>query len=114
MGKCFELNNGRTIERASRWIRIDGKEVTPRHSLYYYADKENGDGRPGYLSYFRYNGREYALSQFISRYSMFGFDQSAETYPAFITGYDADGDLYTPLLCELDEYGERIRLYREF
>lgn len=113
MGKHFELKNGHTLERVSRWIEIDSKEVTPRHSLYYYADKENGDGRPGYLMYFRFKGREYAVGQFIGRYSMFGFDHECKTYPAFITGYDADGDLYTPLLCEIDEYGEKIRLYRE-
>ena len=78
------------------------------------GDKENGDGQPGYLTFFRYHGREYALSQFIARFGAWGFDQRGETYPAFITGYDADGDIYTPLLCELDEYGDRIRLYVEY
>lgn len=97
----------------SRWITIETKYVTSRHSLYCYADEcgEEDGKRP--VSCFRYKGRYYALGQFFSRYGMFGFDLKAERYPAFITGYDGEGDIYTPLLCSLDDYGDKIRLYIE-
>ena len=97
----------------SRWITIQGKYITPRHSLWNYGEKETDDDKKRYLLFFRYGGREYAFAQFIARFGAWGFDQKCERYPAFITGYDGDGDLYSPLLCSIDEYGEKIRLFLE-
>lgn len=98
---------GKKLIRVSGWITIETKYVTSRHSLYYYADEygEKDGKRP--VSCFCYKGRYYALGQFISRWGEYGFDQKAETYPAFISGYDVESGLY------LDKYGERIRLFIE-
>ena len=101
------LANGKSLFRVSRWIPIETKYVTSSHSLYYYADEhgEKDGKRP--VSCFRYKGRYYALGQFVARYGKDGFDQKAEIYPPYISGYDVESGLY------LDKYGEIIRLFIE-
>lgn len=100
----------KNLKRVSRWITVDCIEVTKKHSLYYYGeDTENGK-RTVYV--FRYNGRLYALDQFLNRYGMMGFDKECNEYPAFICGYDGE-NYYNPLLMEIDEYGEKVRLWEE-
>lgn len=101
------------LKRVSRWISIRSLEVTENHSLYCYADKEDDYNGKYTVLAFRYKNRWYALSQFIARFGIMGFDTTCERYPAFITGYDADGNIYNPLLMELDDYGEKCRLYLE-
>lgn len=98
------------LKKVSRWISVKGLEVTEKHSLYCYGeDTENGKR---YVYTFRYNGRLYALDQFLNRFGIMGFDKKCEEYPAFISGYDSE-NYYNPLLIEIDEYGEKVRLYTE-
>lgn len=101
------------LKRVSRWISVDCLNITEKHSLYYYADKEDCYNGKYPVMAFRWNNRWYAIGQFIGRFSMWGFDQKCERYPAYIHAYDGDGDLYCPLLMEMDEYGEKVRLYIE-
>lgn len=103
----------KNLKRVSRWITVNSKMITNRHSLWCYADKEDKNDKNGYILYFRWNGREYAMQQFISRFSMYGFDKECKEFPSFIHGYDADGNVFRPLLIEIDEHGEKVRLYLE-
>lgn len=100
----------KNIIPASRWIRVDYIVITPRHSLWCYADKDD-DGRHGLLGCFRHGGRLYATDQFISRWSMSGFDHECKEYPAFIAGYDADGSIYNPYMIQISGDGDRVRLW---
>ena len=112
----------REIKRVSRWIAIQTNcKVNKNNSLYDYASDENGCSVQSenfnpengvFLDFFRFNGRTYALNQFLNRFGICGFDFDCEEYPSFITGYDGT-DYYKPLLCELDDCGSRIRLYQE-
>lgn len=101
----------KNIKPVSRWISVQYIDVTEKHSLYCYADKTEEYNGKYPVSAFRYNNRWYALNQFINRYSMWGFDPKCEEYPAFICGYDGDGNIFNPLLLRMDEYGEKVRLY---
>ena len=98
----------KTVYRVSNWISIQSAYITPRSDLWYYAEQDE-DGKHGCVDYFRFNGRKYAVNQFISRWSPWG--GGCETLPDFICGYDADGDIYNPLLLELNDEGNAVRLY---
>lgn len=100
------------LKRVSRWIRIDSLEVTKKHSLYCYAGKDDEYNGKYTVLAFRYKNRWYALEQFLSRFGIMGFDKDCKEYPAFISGYDGE-NYYNPLLMEMDEYGEKVRLYTE-
>lgn len=101
----------RKIKRVSRWIKVDCEYVTKNHSLYDYADHycEEGGKAPVFL--FRHNNRLYALSQFM-KLSCPMFFTDIDGKNSFIFGYDCT-DYYYPLLIEISENGEHIRLYEE-
>lgn len=98
----------KTVYRVSNWISIQSAYITPRSDLWYYAEHDEG-GKHGFVDYFRFNGHRYAVNQFISRWSAWG--GGCETLPDFICGYDGDGDIYNPLLLELNDEGNAVRLY---
>lgn len=113
--KVLNTTDGKQIIRISRWIKIkQAYNITEKHSLYYYAEKigENEN----VLDYFVFNGRKYALSQFLC----FGTMWSPTPPPMFyendklqyISGYDST-DYYKPLLIELDDCCEYVRVYTE-
>jgi len=102
----------KNLKRTTRWITIQTIEVTKKHSLYCYGEKLE-DSNKRIVNAFRYHNRWYAIGQFLSRFGIMGFDKDCKEYPAFISGYDGDGNIFNPMLCELDEYGEKIRLYIE-
>lgn len=121
----FKTQNGTTLIRVSRWIRIrQNYNPNKRNSLWYYVKDGNGwrEGQPGYdpesglfLDYFRFNGRNYALEQFISNSSAWGYpiffeDENGKT--SFISGYDSE-NYVNPLLIELDDCCEYVRCYYE-
>lgn len=99
------------LKRVSRWISVNCIYVTEKHSLYYYGDKYSEENGKRPVMAFKWNGRLYAVGQFISRWGMFGFDQQGKEYPKYICGYDGEGDIFNPLLIEIDEYGDKVRLY---
>lgn len=126
MKKVFTAENTRERFTRSRWITVQHLyDVTPRHSLYDFATDENGykpyqdkynPENGNYLDAFRYNGRWFALEQFIGIGSMacpgeqprIKENDGTET---FINAVDFSGDIFHPLHAEIDEYGERIRIY---
>ena len=115
-----------TVTRHSRWITIQRKyRVNKNNGLYEFSMDGNGnkpssgryDPSTGtYLDYFRFNGRNYAIEQFVALGSVWCggepyqfIDTDGKT--TFVTAVDFSGDIYNPLYIELDEYGEKVRVY---
>lgn len=108
--KIITTENGVRWERVSRWIKLDTKEVTTRHKLFDYGDPY--DCKPGksIVTYFRYDGKEYALGQFERfSYPKMWKEKGKTNY---LFGYDCT-EFYYPLVIEIDKRGEMIRLYIE-
>ena len=126
--KQFRTVDGKnTITRLSRWIQIkQNYNVNKRNSLYEFSTDGNGY-TPGhskynpdngtYLDYFCFNGRNYAIGQFIVLGSVwyggapYEFTDT-DGKSTFIHAVDYYGDLCNPLYIEFDEYGERVRVYK--
>ena len=126
--KHFTTTDGKhRITRLSRWITIQQNyNTSKRNSLYDYSTDGSGyhphedgyDPAGGtYLDYFRFGGRTYAIEQFVALGSMwiggqpYRFIDTDGTISS-VDAVDMYGDLYDPLYIELDEYGERVRVYR--
>lgn len=110
--KVFETLDNTKIKRVSRWIKLRvAYNITSRHSLYDYAEKIGET--ENCLDCFVYNGKKYALNQFIRMGSFFSphvtmFYENDELH--HLSGYDAE-NYFNPLLLELDDCGEYVRLY---
>lgn len=91
--------------QSSRWIQIQYKEVTPRHRLWDYSDN-------GTLCYFRHNGREYALGQFVRlKYCSDNGNINLEDGTQLVA-YDCT-EHYKPYLLELGRTSDLVRLWTE-
>ena len=113
-----------TITRRSRWIQIrQNYNPNKRNALAYYItdgngyhihDKEFNRGEGLYLDYFKYRGRNYALSQFYRLESMMMSSENRILKDGkdtvIICAVDAE-NYYNPLYLELNETGEAVRLY---
>lgn len=119
--KEFNTQNGTKIYRVSRWIKIQqAYNITKRNSLYYYATDESGyrEGQEKfnpdnglYCDFFRWNGRNYAIEQFLRLdYPIFFTDTDGKLN--YLSGYDSE-NYYNPILIELDDCGEYVRIYTE-
>ena len=119
--KEFKTQDNKTIYRVSRWIKIEHNyNVSTRNSLYYYATDENGyrEGQSSFnpenglfLDFFTWHGRAYAIEQFYRLdFPMFFTDTDRKLH--YLSGYDSE-DYYNPILIELDEYCENVRVYLE-
>lgn len=115
MEKIFTTTDGKQIARVSRWISIKTDwNITPRHPLYYYScDADDGKRC---VDYFVFHGRKYALDQFYRFGTMFTPTQPPMWYEnsklQHMAGYDSE-NYFCPLMIEVDEYGEHIRVYAE-
>ena len=103
--------DGRKYKRASRWIKIEIRYITKKHVLFDYADTYDCDDGEGLLTCFRHGGRLYALGQFM-RFTTPEFYEDDNGKLQYLSGYDCT-TWYKPLICEIDEGGEYIRLYQE-
>ena len=122
MNTAIITTEGKTIYRKSRWIKIQHNYNPNRHnSLWYYVTDGNGyvenqtgynpDENGLYLDYFRYNGRNYAINQFMRlTYPIFYEDKEGKWQ--YLSGYDGE-NYYNPILIELDECCEYVRVYEE-
>lgn len=118
--KLIKTNDGKMIQRVSCWIKIrQAYDITSRHSLHYYRMDENGyrDGQSAfnpsngtYLDYFRFNGRKYAIEQFLRLDHPIMFEENDKLQ--YLSGYDSE-NYYNPLLIEIDDSGEYVRCYYE-
>lgn len=108
----FPTKDKTTLIRKSRWISIHCKYVTRRHSLAEYADFAGSDDPEiGLLHYFMYQNKAYAIGQFM-RLSYPIFFENEEGKTSYISGYDCT-QYYHPLLIEMDDCCERVRLFDE-
>ena len=127
MKQFTTIDGENTVTRLSRWITIrTNYNANKANSLYHYVTDENGyrthqdeyDPAGGtYLDYFRFGGRTYAINQFVALGSLWiggrpyhFIDTDGEI--SSVHAVDFDGCLYDPLYIELDEYGERVRVYQ--
>jgi hypothetical protein len=110
--KIITTSEKRKYERVSRWITLHSDYVTKRHGLADYSDFSADPDSPdwGLLNYFTYKGKKYALGQFM-RLTYPEFFEDEEGKSSYLSGYDCT-DYYNPLICEIHESGEMIRLYR--
>ena len=102
------------IKPCSRWITVNSKVVTKRHSLECYCD-DFGDGEL-WLDYFRYNNREWAINQFIVFCSPWcGVRPNyidSKGNAVGVSAYDGT-NYYKPLLLEVNDDCSKIRLWLE-
>ena len=125
-GNSGWIDNGlHNFKRVSRWIAVK-HNYTPnkRNSLWDYVTDENGykpyqdNFTPEnglYLDYFRFNGRNYAVEQFLCLGNPFWNpvtycyeDSSGKVH--YLFGVDMD-NYYNPIYVEFDEYCENVRVY---
>lgn len=114
------------VTRVSRWIEIR-HNYNPNHKngLWNYVTDGNGyttcqsnfnpDGGL-YLDFFRWNNRNYAIGQFVGIGSVWcaGLPETFIDTDGKLTvvGFvDFGGDIFNPIYIEIDEYGERVRVY---
>ena len=103
--------DGKTLFRVSRWIRVENKLVTKRHSLFDYSDRYGMEDGYGYLTVFRHNGKQYAVEQFMRLSYPITYED--ENGINVIGAYDSE-QWYKPYLLEMDPNGDYyIRLYEE-
>lgn len=116
MAKTFKTTTtDRTIARISRFIRIRSECVTNRHSLFDYCDGDSEYDGKRTLDYFVFKGKKYALNQFLRLGSPFipeKYQFIENDKMQFLSGVDSE-NYYNPLLIELDECGEYVRVYEE-
>lgn len=106
------MDNYIKLKKVSSWLKVyRNYNVSERNRLYDYASTENGGKR---LDYFRYNGNTYAINQFWERFNEWDYNPYADlnNYPEFIVGWQGDEFIH-PLLLEIDETGEKVRLWKE-
>lgn len=112
MSKIINTIDGKKIKRVSRWLKIRSTYgITARHSLYDFCDTYNDNS----IDYFIYKGKKYALGQFM-RFGGCCTSAYIQWYEngklCFLSGYDCT-NFYNPLLIEVSECGEAVRLYME-
>ena len=107
-----------------RWVKVKTNyNVSPRNPLWDYARDENGntpyqsnfDKNTATLDYFEWNGRKWAVEQFLALGNPFWCavafsyeDEDGKTN--WLSGVDAD-NYYNPIYIELSECGEQVRVY---
>ena len=125
--KKIQTSDGRTIVRLSRWIKVHTNYApSKRNALWDYVRDGYGYGPysdkfdPGqglFLDYFRWNGRNWAIEQFYSTSGTIGFlapmmFENEDGKTSFIAGYDSQ-NCFNPILIEVDDCGEYVRVYEE-
>ena len=123
--KKFLTKDGRTICRVSRWIKVrNAYDVTKRHSLIDYVTDGAGHlyGSPDFdpsdgtfVDYFVWHGRKWALERFLRFGSMWCpqvilWEEGDKVHS--MAGFDRD-NYFNPIMIEMDDCGEYVRVYEE-
>ena len=125
--KKINTSDGRTLVRRSRWIQVrHNYNPNRRNRLWDYVRDGGGYGpysehfNPDtglYLDYFVWDGRKWAIEQFLSTSGTMGLlapiffeDENGKT--SYISGYDG-ANYFDPILLEVDDCGEYVRVYEE-
>lgn len=103
-------DNKRQYKTVSRWIRVQYKEITRRHSLEPYADFRGLHRKTAGVLCFRHSGRWYALDQFLRMPPIFFENEDGKT--SYLSGYDCT-NYYNTELIEIHPNGEYARLWEE-
>ena len=112
--------------RASRWIKVNiDYNPSKRNRLWDYvrdgfgrkpSDEDFCKDESPYLDYFTWRKRNYAIEQFLALGNPFWMPESYSYVEAgqkhWISGVDGE-DIYNPIYIEMDEYGERLRVYEK-
>lgn len=126
---CSGWNESGNVKftRLSRWIKIkQNYSPSKRNSLWDYVEGENGykpcsehftPENGLFLDYFTFNGKNYALEQFLSLGNPFYCPvtysyQTKDGKTLFLSGVDGE-NIYNPIYIEIDENGENVRVYSE-
>lgn len=99
------------IKRVSRWIQVKRIMITKKSHFWDYADSYTEENGKRFIDVFRFNDRLYCISQFLRLSAPYSFIDT-DGKNSFISGYDCT-DYYYPLLIEISENGDYIRLYEE-
>lgn len=102
---------------AGKWQNIKSETVKNKNnSLYDYVIEqqkiENQDKNDFNVNYFKINNVKITIDDLYCRYGMMGFDLKCEEYPEQINCYTDVFSIFDPVYCELDEYGERLRIWK--
>lgn len=126
MYQAITTDDKYVVTRCSRWIKIQRNDNVNKNNLlydfsmdgygYHPHEKEYNKESGTFLDYFRFNGRKYAIDQFVTLGSVACADKPYQFIDTngkttFVSAVDFYGDLYDPLYIELDEYGEHVRVY---
>ncbi len=100
-----------TTFRSGKWHKIKSTVVRNCNNQFYdYCNSNATDS----VDYFNIYGVRVATHELYSRGGCMGFDFNAEHYPPCINCCtDKVGDYLEGTLCELDESGERLRIWKE-
>lgn len=124
--KKFLTENGRTIVRLSRWLKIHKNwhpnrrnELWPYvRDLDGYAEGQRGFNPSGglYVDYFVWKGKKWAIERFIALGGPWGgppvMFEDENGKKSYIAGYDSE-NYHNPILIETDECYEHVRVYEE-
>ena len=101
-----------------KWQNIKYCTVKNKNNqLYEYLQEniENGNfsADENTVQYFLIEGVKVTLDDLLCRYGVMGFDPKAEIYPRQINCYTDVLSIFNPVYCELDEYGEKLRIWEQ-
>lgn len=125
--KGWQKTGTKTFHLVSRWIKVrHNYHPTKRNSLWCYVTDGTGykpndemfnpdDGL--FLDYFKWNGRTYAIEQFLSYnnacWNPVGYFWTGEDGKLYWLGGVDMENIYSPISVEFDEYCENVRVYEE-
>ena len=104
--------------RCGKWQDIKYCEVKNKNNqlwdqLQNEIDRKDRDPDDNFMSYFLINGVKITLNDLYCRFGVMGFDMDCKNYPRQINCYTDVMNIYNPVYCELDEYGEKLRIWEK-
>lgn len=102
---------------SGKWQKIKYDVVkSPKHQLWEELQNDikagNRESDDNLMSYFIINHAKITLNMLYCRFGLLmGFDLKCQEYPKEINSYTDYFSVFKPVYCELDEYGERLRIW---
>ena len=116
MMKELVSTEGKKFYRLSRWISVQWLQVTERHPLWYYAEKDTQEGNKRWVECFRWNDTLYAMGQFMRFNTPFVHDAEPILIDGkekiWLAGFDAN-EYFDPIMIEIHDDCEHVRVYKE-
>ena len=123
--KILKTKEGKEIKRVSRWIKVRNNYNPSRRNRlwpyvtdgagYHEGDKNYNPADGLFLDYFVWNGRTWAIEEFLCFGSMIcpetiSWEEDGKLH--WMSGFDGE-NYFNPIMIESDEYGEYVRVYEE-